>query len=242
MPIGEEIFARGGRGLARLRYAPQLSGEVFMVMLLAAAAAVCAVLAIVADWNETKPRAFLVLKPLTTILITGLALQAPDSGYRDLLVIGLLLSLVGDIALMFAGNGAFITGLSSFLLAHLLFMWAFLDGVAAPAFPVLAWVFIGYGLLFSLVLLPRAGKLKLPVLVYGAALMGLAITATIRCNQLGGDTGLYAFVGACLFVISDSALGARKFIGHYRGAQGVILSTYWSAIGLIAASALSVGT
>lgn len=212
-----------------------------MVTMLVAAAAVSAVLAIIADWNETKPRAFLMLKPLTTILITGLALQAPDSSYRDLLVIGLLLSLVGDIALMFAGTGAFITGLSSFLLAHLLFMWAFLDGVVAPAFPAIAWIFLAYGVVFSLVLLPRAGKLKLPVMIYGAALMGLAITAAIRWLQLGGDTGLHAFIGACLFVISDSALGARKFIGPYRGAQGVILSTYWGAIGLIALSALSVG-
>ncbi len=212
-----------------------------ILMVLAAAAVLSAVLAICCDWQETKPPAFLILKPLTTLLIIGIALQAPDSAYREWLLIGLLLSLVGDIALMFASDAAFMTGLSSFLIAHLLFMWAFLDGVAAPSMPLLGWIFVAFGALFSIVLLPRAGALKLPVLVYGLALIGLAITATIRWQQLGGDTGLYAFIGACLFVISDSALGARKFIGSYRGAQGVILSTYWAAIGLIAASALSVG-
>ncbi|HEY0973086.1 MAG TPA: lysoplasmalogenase [Solimonas sp.] len=212
-----------------------------MLIALAVAVAVSALLAIVADWNETKPRAFLVLKPLTTILIAGIAALAPESEYRTLILLGLGLSLLGDIALMFASNAAFLTGLSSFLLAHLVFMWAFLAGIATWTIPWWAYGFVVYGLLFAAVLLPRAGGLKIPVLLYGAILMGMAITASIRWQGLGGDTGLLALIGASLFVISDSALGARKFLGRYRGAQGVILSTYWSAIALIAASALSVG-
>lgn len=212
-----------------------------MLIALAVAVAVSALLAIVADWNETKPRAFLVLKPLTTILIAGIAALAPESEYRTLILLGLGLSLLGDIALMFASNAAFLTGLSSFLLAHLVFMWAFLAGIAQWTIPWWAYGFVVYGLLFAAVLLPRAGALKIPVLLYGAILMSMAITASIRWQGLGGDTGLLALIGASLFVISDSALGARKFLGRYRGAQGVILSTYWSAIALIAASARSVG-
>lgn len=211
-----------------------------MLIAVAAAAAVSAVLAIIADWNETKPPAFLVLKPLTTILIAGIAMMAPESEYRTMILIGLGLSLIGDIALMFAPTAAFITGLSSFLLAHLLFMWAFLAGIEQHVMPGWAYGFVIYGVLFAGVLLPRAGALKVPVLLYGAILMGMAVTASIRWQSLGGETGLLALVGATLFVISDSALGARKFIGPYRGAQGVILSTYWTAIALIAASALSV--
>jgi len=208
-----------------------------MIVALSVAAAVSAVLAIMADWNETKPKVFFLLKPLTTILIAGLALQAPDSSYRTLLLAGLVLSLMGDIALMFGSTAAFITGLSSFLVAHLLFMVAFLDGLAAPQMPAFAWIFPVWGVAFAALLLPKAGALKLPVLVYGGALMGLAITASMRWTALDG-TAIYALIGAGLFVISDSALGARKFLGPYRGAQGLILSTYWSAIGLIAWSAL----
>lgn len=211
-----------------------------MLTVLAIAATVSAALAIVADWNETKPRAFLVLKPLTTILIAGIAALAPESDYRTLILAGLGLSLIGDIALMFASNRAFITGLSSFLLAHLLFMWAFLAGIEARVMPWWAYGYAVFGAVFAAMLLPRAGALRIPVLLYGAILMGMAVTASIRWQSLGGDTGLLALAGATLFVISDSALGARKFLGPYRGAQGVILSTYWLAIGLIAASALSV--
>lgn len=212
-----------------------------MLTALVIAAAVSAALAIVADWNERKPPVFLVLKPLTTILIAGIAALAPESDYRTLILLGLGLSLIGDIALMFASTAAFITGLSSFLVAHLLFMWAFLSGIETRLMPWWAYGFAVFGAVFASVLLPRAGKLRLPVLLYGAILVGMALTASIRWQSLGGDTGLFALAGATLFVISDSALGARKFIGFYRGAQGVILSTYWLAIALIAASALSVG-
>ncbi|HEX4896448.1 MAG TPA: lysoplasmalogenase [Solimonas sp.] len=212
-----------------------------MLLALACAAVVSALLAIQADWTETKPKRFLLLKPLTTILIAGIAVLAPESEYRTMILIGLGLSLVGDIALMFAGNAAFITGLGSFLLAHLLFMAAFLDGIGTRVMPWWAYGYAVYGAVFATLLLPKAGKLKIPVLLYGAILTGMALTASIRWESLGGATGTLALVGASLFVISDSALGARKFLGSYRGAQGLILSTYWLAIGLIAASALSVG-
>jgi uncharacterized membrane protein YhhN len=211
-----------------------------MLQGLCAVAVISALLAIVADWNETKPKPFYLLKPLTTILIAGIAWLAPESGYRDWILAALLLSLLGDICLMFAGNAAFIGGLSSFLLAHLLFMWAFVQGLAVDVVPLWATVYVIYGVAFSAVLLPRAGSLKIPVLLYGAILMGMAVTASIRYAQVTDPSGLLALLGASLFVLSDSALGARKFIGAYRGAQGVILSTYWVAIGLIAASALYV--
>jgi alkenylglycerophosphocholine hydrolase len=207
-----------------------------MLIGLCVGAALSALLAIVADWNETKPKVFYLLKPLTTLLIAGIAWSAPESGYRDLILLGLALSLVGDVCLMFDGNAAFIGGLSSFLVAHVVFMWAFAHGLPFAA-PWWAALFVVYGVAFAVLLLPRAGALKLPVLLYGAALVGMAITASVRFVAVGGPGGMLALIGACLFVISDSALGARKFIGPYRGAQGVILATYWMAIGLIAASA-----
>ncbi len=209
-----------------------------MLMGLSVAAGASGVLAIMADWSETKPAVFYLLKPLTTILIAVIAWQAPASAYRELILIGLLLSLAGDVCLMFEGNLAFIGGLSSFLAAHVVFMWAFVHGLDPSAMPWWAAGFVVYGVVLSLLLLPRAGLLKLPVLLYGAALVGLAVTASIRFVALENTGALLALTGAALFVISDSALGARKFVGPYPAAQGLILATYWSAIGLIAASAV----
>ena len=215
-----------------------------MVTALSAAAAVSALLAIAADWEERRHRAFYVLKPLTTLLIVGIALAATAAtpAYRHWIVAALLLSLAGDVCLMFtrgAGAGGtdqrwFIGGLGSFLLAHGAFAAAFLQGVAAPDPPgwLAAVVFYAGGLLF--VLLPRAGALKLPVLVYCLALAAMVFTAAARHAALADGASLCALLGALLFMLSDSALGWRRFVGRFRGAQALILSTYWSAIGLIA--------
>lgn len=209
-----------------------------MLKLLAALAGASALAAIVADWRETKPPLFLLLKPLTTLLIAGIAWIAPESGYRSLILAGLALSLIGDICLMFETDAAFIGGLSSFLLAHLVFVAAFVIGL--PSWPLPWWVlgFAVYCAAFAALLLPRARKLKLPVLLYGLVLAGMAVAASVRYTALQSNGALLALIGAGLFLISDSALGIRKFVGRYAGAQGLILSTYWLSIGLIAASTL----
>ena len=74
------------------------------------------------------------------------------------------------------------------------------------------------------------------MLVYGTVLMAMAAAAALRWTQLQSTAALLALVGALIFVVSDSALAVRQFNGRYRGAQPLILSTYWTAIGLIAAS------
>ncbi|HET8882398.1 MAG TPA: lysoplasmalogenase [Solimonas sp.] len=200
-----------------------------------------AVAAIAADWNEGKPPLFKLLKPLTTILIAALAWQAPDSLYRSALLAALLLSLVGDIALMYESNAAFLAGLGSFLLAHLVFMLAFLHGVETYRLPGWAWWFPVYGAALGIVLVRRAdAALRAPVIVYALVLTGMALTAALRWQALGGVTGGFALLGAALFVLSDSALGVRRFVGRYRGAQGLILATYWGGIGCIAWSAQGV--
>lgn len=209
-----------------------------MPSLLIVAIALSALAAIVADWRETRPPLFKLLKPLTTVLIMVLALMAPDSGYRNWIIAALLLSLLGDVALMWESDGAFITGLSSFLIAHLLLLPALLGGVAMVLPPWPGWLLLAYALAFSAVLLPRApAPLRIPVFVYGAVLCAMALAALLRWQQRGDEAARYALIGALLFVLSDSALGARRFIGHYRGAQGLILASYWAAIGCIAWSA-----
>ncbi|MFT4045140.1 MAG: lysoplasmalogenase [Solimonas sp.] len=79
-----------------------------------------------------------------------------------------------------------------------------------------------------------APRLRTPVAIYALVLTGMALSALLRRQAPGGDAAL---LGASLFVLSDSALGLRKFVGPWRGAQGIILSAYWSGIACIAWSA-----
>lgn len=203
------------------------------------AAAASAVLAIAADWEERRHRAFYLLKPLTTALVLAAALSlAPASGadYQQLVAVALLLSMLGDICLMFPGKAWFAAGLGSFLLAHVGFIGAFLKGV--PLGPPPAWTAlpVAYGLGLSAWLLPRAGSLKPAVALYCLVLLGMALAAALRQQALGSHAAALAVAGSLLFVASDSALAIRQFGGGYRGAQALILSTYWAAIALIAAS------
>ncbi|HUP90713.1 MAG TPA: lysoplasmalogenase [Solimonas sp.] len=207
-----------------------------MLLTLAAAATLFALGAIVADWNERRPPVFKVLKPLTTILIIGIALAAPESGYRNWVTAALVLSLAGDICLMFESDRAFIGGLSSFLLAHLAFIAAFLQGLQVHQLPAWIGLVLLLGLGYFVWLLPRTGKMKLPVLVYGLVLFGMALTAAMRWQAWGNTGSALALAGALVFIVSDSSLAFRRFVRRYAGAQALILSTYWSAIGLIAAS------
>lgn len=202
-------------------------------------AAVSGALAIAAEERAGgRHRAFFVLKPLTTLLILAAALLAADADptYRMLVAGALALSTAGDIALMFEGNGAFLAGLGSFLAAHLLFVVAFLAGTGwvTPS----AWALVPgiAGAAFFVWLLPRTGPLLPAVLVYGLALMGMMLTASGREVARGDASGWLAFLGASIFILSDSALAIRKFVGPYRKAQFVILFTYWLAVGLISAS------
>jgi alkenylglycerophosphocholine/alkenylglycerophosphoethanolamine hydrolase len=207
--------------------------------LYAAAAALSAVLAIAAEWEERRHRSFYLLKPLTTTLILAAALaQAPASGsdYQHLVAIALALSLVGDACLMFDGDLWFAGGLGSFLLAHVGFILAFLKGVPLGLPPAWTLLTLLYGMGLCAWLLPRAGSLRLPVAVYCLVLLGMTLAAALRFQALYSRQALLALAGALLFAVSDSSLAVRRFGGPYRGAQALILSTYWVSIGLIAAS------
>jgi len=208
-------------------------------------AAASGLLAIAADWEERRHRAFFVLKPLTTLLIIGVAASlagaAPGAtgAYARWILVALALSLCGDVFLMF-GDGArtsdraFIAGLVSFLLAHVAFVLAFAQDLRAPALPGWLAAVVFYALALLFVLLPRAGKLKLPVLVYCLVLAAMVFAAAARHASLHEADTLRAVLGALLFLASDSLLAVRRFVKRYRGAQALILSTYWSAIALIA--------
>ncbi|MFL6255400.1 MAG: lysoplasmalogenase [Pyrinomonadaceae bacterium] len=178
-----------------------------------------------------------VFKPLTTALIILFALQgtnAASGAYRALVVAGLVCSLVGDVFLMLPRD-RFVTGLLSFLFAHLCYIAAFMldgwrvSGWAAAAFTV-------YGFRMLSLLWPRLGKLKVPVVVYVFVIMLMAVEASSRWLAVGGRASAAACAGAVLFVVSDSALAWNRFVDGFRYAQLLILGTYFAAQWLIALS------
>jgi uncharacterized membrane protein YhhN len=202
-----------------------------------AAIAVSALLTIIAA--KRRGWAFYVLKPLTTVLILGLALTQHSSmalhpSYMLLVAAGLVFSLAGDVLLMLPRD-RFVAGLVAFLVAHLLYIRAFtLEGVRATWWIVVP--LAAYAVVLLRILLPHvAAKLKAPVVVYALVLLAMAWAAVER-DAGGRAGGMYAALGALLFVASDTALAINRFARPFRGADAVVLGTYYAAQTLIALS------
>lgn len=196
--------------------------------------------AVAAIWSEAKGRKRVhhVAKPLTTVLIIAVAALAAapvPAAYKTVVLAGLFFSLLGDVALMFPDR-LFIAGLVAFLAAQILYIVAFkpAPGQAVPLMTFLP--FVLYGLLMFFLLAPGLGPLKLPVLVYIGAITAMAGFAAVRYVHLGGTRPLLAFVGAVLFLVSDSALAYDRFAKKFAAARALVLATYFPAQLLIALS------
>ncbi len=185
---------------------------------------------------------FYIFKPLTTTLILALALArfwmaAPKMAapfYASLIVAGLGFSLAGDVCLMLSDK-RFIWGIVSFLLAHLCYSAAFLSRSGLGGEP--AWLglpFLAAALLMGWQVAPRARRLRWPTTVYGLVLSIMAWRAWAVWAVTGRLPALVGGLGACLFVISDTALALNRFVRRFKYAQVLVLGTYYAAQCLIA--------
>lgn len=177
-------------------------------------------------------------KPLTTLLIVAMACSARSSerGYRNAIVIGLLLSTCGDVFLMLPGD-TFVFGLASFLLAHLAYLFAFCrrERLFALAWPLLAYVVVA-GAVLSLLWPSLPQALRLPVIVYVVVLAAMAAQAAVMWRLRRDRPGMLAAAGGLVFVASDSMLAIDRFAAPFAAATLAVLATYWIAQTLIALS------
>jgi len=200
-----------------------------------AAIAVSAATAIAAGLGVLPAAWLFVAKPLTTVLLIGLAwprgLDAPTA--RRFVLIGLLLSLAGDVALLWPTEG-FLPGLVAFLLAHLAYIAAFCTRARLFARRT---PFVGYAAVAGAILLllwPGVpAPLRVPVLLYVLCLASMAAQAGAVWLAARGtaDEALArsAAIGGALFVASDALLATNKFAGPLPLAPLWVLSTYWAA-------------
>ena len=185
---------------------------------------------------------YALLKPLTTALVIAWAAGRgePGEARRRALLVGLGLSLLGDVALLWPQQG-FLPGLLAFLAAHLAYLVAFTRGVRLGASPLM---YAGYALLAGsllVVLWPgvHAG-LRGPVAAYVLCLAAMAAQTASAWRVAPGApaaAGLWrAALGGLLFVVSDALLAFNRFHAPLPLAGLLILATYWAAQWLIASA------
>jgi uncharacterized membrane protein YhhN len=200
---------------------------------------VCAVLAIAsAPWALDQAWLNFMFKPLATVLILAHAWPRGHDrpAARRWVLVGLVCSLAGDVALLWPQQG-FLPGLVSFLLAHLAYLVAFTRGPRLAAWP---WPFVAYALVAGAILAALwpgvPGALRAPVVAYVLCLAAMASQAAVAGRADGGRRGLGLALGGALFVASDALLATNKFATPLPLSGLWILATYWSAQWLIASA------
>lgn len=178
---------------------------------------------------STKP--LIVLSLLACVVMNW---RSSSKGILGLLMVALLFSLLGDILLMPSfGEGFFLFGLVSFLLAHLIYIWLFLKVPARPLEipfirrnPWMIFLMILYGGWMYLKVKDGAGEIAWAVLVYIIVIMSMAITAFNRQGAISSRSFRLVVIGALLFMISDSVLAWNRFVEPIDLSPLYILSTY----------------
>jgi uncharacterized membrane protein YhhN len=200
-------------------------------------ALVSATLTIHAKYKGLSCRVW-VFKPLTMAFVLSIALTSGGSRpslYFLLIVTGLLLSLAGDVFLMLPKD-RFIFGLTAFLIAHGFYISAFTwdYGFDLTWWIVLPVLIAGTVLLFYL--LPHAGRMRRPVVLYVIVILTMVWQAWERWNRTRQAGSLLAAAGAALFLVSDSLLAWNRFRQSFKSAEALKLSSYFVAQWLIARS------
>jgi uncharacterized membrane protein YhhN len=129
-----------------------------------------------------------------------------------ILAAALMLSCAGDVFLHLSFRRYFVHALGAFLLAHVAYVVLFVRNRPRPLRPstgqlILAFLVVVYGLLMCSWLWTGLGRLAGPALAYAAA-----ITAMVLSTILAGFSRPFVWIGALLFLISDSLIAAGRFM------------------------------
>ena len=135
---------------------------------------VAAVVYIVSLWINL-PLLELITKGIPVLCLIVWVFVLPRDRYANLIMIGLIFSLAGDLLLQ-VSNDLFVIGLLSFLVAHLFYIAAFL-GVARKGNWLRLLPFAAWGLIAFLILSPYLGSMLLPVGAY------VIVIVIMMCGQ-----------------------------------------------------------
>lgn len=187
--------------------------------------------------GEGFRRQLYISKVLTMLLIIALAFNYrgyDQDGSHAWILLGLFLSLAGDILLMLPSD-RFVHGLIAFLVAHLCYIVGFaqgplvlklLDGLLLLALAATVFGLLWHGL----------AEMRLPVLVYMLTILAMVwVAAGAWHASLTAGTAA-ALVGGLLFLFSDGVLALDRFFRPIPQAPAWVMSSYFAAQFLMAAS------
>ena len=186
------------------------------------------VLAIISKYKA--PQFYSILKPIPIILLLLQIYFSSNVLANQLLLFGLIFSLLGDLSLL--RKNLFYLGLLFFLTAHILYFSLFII-FAIDVNWILVVPFIFYSIiLFSLLNLASIIKSS-AIILYMSAISLMGFSGLNLYLERFDIPSLLIFLGGLIFILSDSVLAYNKFKSHFKVAEIVILSTYYLAQTLI---------
>jgi len=155
-----------------------------------------------------------VAKPIAAAGFVGAAWAngALDTPYGSWILLGLVLSLIGDVFLIPKERPrAFLIGLVAFLLGHVAYTIAFaVRGLDVPTMAVAMVAVLALGLMALRYLLPHvSASMRRPVLAYVVVISGMLACAAATVGHAGMPA---IFAGAFAFYLSDLAVARQRFV------------------------------
>jgi len=149
------------------------------------------------------------------------------------LIPSMALSLAGDVLLMLPGEGYFIPGLLSFLLAHIAYIILNIKvgegGLEIPFLrrnPWMIFLTIAYSGWVYMQLKAGAGEIAWAVLIYILVISLMWLTAWQRHGKVSESSFRWVVIGAGFFLISDSLLAWNRFVEPWEYSHPCVLATY----------------
>jgi uncharacterized membrane protein YhhN len=135
--------------------------------------------------------------------------------------------VVGDIALLWSSNRAFIVGLAAFLMAHVAYVAAFWRvAVWSPHVAVVAVMTAVTTVVLLRAIWRGAEGMHGPTIAYGAVITAMVVSAAATVGgRLPGAP--FAAAGASLFYMSDASLALNRFRRPIPYASLLTLGIYW---------------
>lgn len=203
-------------------------------------ACLAAVVGLLLAERFARPVAHAVLKlsASSAFVLVALSLGAPASIYGRWILAALVLSWVGDAALLSRRHRAFLAGLGVFLIAHLCFALAFYAGaLSLEAFVVALGPALLVGIALWRWLWPHlAPAYRGPVAAYLVAILLMCAAAA----GYGAATGRWqVLLGAVMFAASDIAVARDRFVARGFRNKAWGLPVYYTAQLILAWSVAS---
>ncbi|TDO83252.1 putative membrane protein YhhN [Flavobacterium chryseum] len=176
----------------------------------------------------------LYLKPILIPLLGFVVYLHERFPLKKTLLIALLFSWIGDIILLFADIDEiyFILGLVSFLISHIMYCVVFSKQIKAETktnkflFAIGSLVIMLYLVGILSVLYPSLGDLKIPVMVYATVISTMLLFAFNGFLVWKKSGSKLVFIGAIVFVVSDTILAINKFYSPIEKSAFFIMLTY----------------